>query len=59
MGEIAEATKLTQLCTNCNHLGTFHAKLNIKREKTRSWEYTECRECKKEGKKCLQFNPSR
>jgi len=30
MGEIAENAKLAKLCVNCKHLGTAHAKINIR-----------------------------
>ena len=65
MGKIAdEARKFISLCADCKHPKIRHMKPTYRdqqRQTTSSMKATdsECLECKKEGKKCQQFRPSK
>lgn len=64
MGEIAnEARKFISLCAYCKHSKIRHMKPTYRDQQRLTMSTTkatdsECLECKKEDKQCLQFKPS-
>jgi len=61
LGTIREGTSiLGSRCANCDHPQTSHMKVQYRDEQRMTLTSvrksdSECRECKKEGKKCEQF----